>query len=241
MAKRIAMWSGPRSISTALMRSFENRPDTFVSDEPFYGYFLYSSGIKHPGRDEILASMTCDYIKVMDEIIGSIPNNKKIWYQKHMAHHLPMELEFGWVDQLQNCFLIRDPKEVILSYRKTFISVDIKLLGYARQLELFQYLTDEKGLEPPVVDARDILENPRGVLDKLCQALAIPFMDEMLSWPAGPRETDGIWAKYWYRNVEESTGFQAYVKENKKLPPELTKFYTECRVYYDILHQYRIY
>lgn len=238
---RIAMWSGPRNISTAMMRSFANRPDSFVSDEPFYGYFLNQTNVDHPGRDEVLQSMETDWYNVVDYITGDIPNGAEVWYQKHMAQHNLPGVDLSWIGQVTNCFLIRDPKEVILSYHKKVAVTRSELLGFPQQAELVRKITDELGHEPPIVDAKDILLNPRDILQKLCEAIGIPFADEMLSWSSGQRETDGVWAKYWYSSVEASTGFQPYAPRSGKLPAELEAIYEECLVYYNTLHRKRIY
>ena len=241
MTKHIAMWSGPRNISTAMMRSFENRPDTFVSDEPFYGFYLANTDIDHPGRKEVLRSMETDWDTVSKSITGFPPNEEKVWFQKHMAQHNLPGVDLSWTSLVTNCFLIRDPREVIISYHKKYDVNRAELLGYPQQVELYRMLTEKDGVEPTIVDAKDILKDPEGMLKKVCIAIGIPFMEEMLSWPAGPRETDGVWAKYWYSKVEASTGFQPYVEKNEKVPHELEGIYEECLVYYDTLHRKRIY
>lgn len=187
------MWSGPRNISTAMMRSFENRPDTFVSDEPFYGYYLNNTDIDHPGKKEVLRSMECDWHKVVDYITGIIPEGASLWYQKHMAQHNLPGVDLSWIGQVTNCFLIRDPKEVILSYSKKYEVTRSELLGFSQQVELYRKITEEIGEDPVIIDARDVLHDPKNILQKFCEAVGIPFMDEMLSWPAGPRDTGGVW------------------------------------------------
>jgi len=239
--KRIAMWSGPRNISTAMMRSFENRPDSFVSDEPFYGYSLSQTGIDHPGREEVLESMDTDWNKIVKNITGDIPDNASVWYQKHMAHHHLPGADLSWIGQMTNCFLIRDPKEVILSYDKKFKVSRAELLGFPQQVQLVKMIKDEYGIEPPIVDAKDVLQNPRDILQKLCDSVGIPFVEEMLSWPFGPRKTDGVWAKYWYDSVKASTCFNPYSPPTEELPAELEAIYEECLVYYNTLHSKRIY
>ena len=235
------MWSGPRNISTAMMRSFENRSDTFVSDEPFYGFYLKNTDIDHPGRKAILKSMECEWDKVVENITAPAPNGETVWYQKHMTQHNLPGVDLSWTRHVTNCFLIRDPKEVILSYSKKYDVTHSNLLGYPQQVELYRLLTDGDCVEPAIVDAKDILMNPKDILSKLCSAVGISFSDDMLSWPAGPREIDGVWSKYWYSSVEASTGFQPYTTPNEELPHELEDIYEECLVYYDTLHRKRIY
>ena len=241
MTKHIAMWSGPRNISTAMMRSFENRPDTFVSDEPFYGYYLNNTDIEHPGKKEVLRSMECDWDKVVENITSFSPNGETVWYQKHMAQHNLPGVDLSWTSLVTNCFLIRDPREVIISYHKKYEMIRAELLGYPQQLELYRMLTEGDCVEPAIVDAKDILMNPKDILLKLCSAVGIPFRDDMLLWPEGPRVTDGVWAKHWYKRLEASTGFQPYSPPEEEIPHELEAIYEECLVYYDTLHRRRIY
>ena len=241
MTKHIAMWSGPRNISTALMRAFENRPDTFVSDEPFYGFYLSNTDIDHPGRKEVLNSMETDWDIVAKTITGICPTEEKVWYQKHMAQHNLPGVDLSWTTLVTNCFLIRDPREVIISYNKKYEVTRAELLGLPQQVDLYRMLTEGDCIEPAIIDARDILIDPKDILNKLCVFLGIEYRSEMLSWPEGSRDTDGVWAKHWYQNVEKSTGFKPYIDQNEELPKELEEIYEECLVYYDTLHRKRIY
>jgi len=237
---RIAMWSGPRNISTAMMRSFEARGDSYVTDEPLYSHYLYETGTDHPMRDEIIATYDYDWHEVVDWISGPVPNGKKIWYQKHMAHHLLPHIERTWIKSFQNCFLIREPKEVLLSYNKKRETVNLEDLGYRQQTELFDFLKTSAGKSPAVIDSRDLLENPRKILTLLCENVGIEFTEEMLEWKPGLRDTDGIWAKHWYDSVEESTGFGKYQPKSEELPPEFDSLLEECRKYYKKLWEVRI-
>lgn len=240
MIKQIAMWSGPRNISTAMMRSFGNRPDTFVSDEPFYGFYLANTQIDHPGRNEVLQVMETDWDSIVQTITGSPPNDKTIWYQKHMAQHILPGVDLTWTKNIINCFLIRDPKEVIISYHKKFAVHRAELLGYPQQVTLYYLIAKNAQNKPVIVDAKDILMNPKHMLKKLCLALNIQFTEEMLFWLPGLRETDGVWAKYWYGNVINSTGFKPYQPCNEDLPLELEKIYNECLVHYNFLYELRL-
>ena len=237
---RVAMWSGPRSISTALMRSFENRCDTFVSDEPFYAHYLYETGIDHPLREEVISSGNTDWNSVVDNITGPIPDGKDIWYQKHMAQHNLPGKDMTWIQKVQNIFLIRHPREVILSYMKKYEITSITQLGYPQQKVLFTILKKCSSGMPLILDARDVLENPEGMLKGLCERLTIPFYKEMLSWPAGRRESDGIWGNHWYASVETSTGFQEYAENDDIIPPEQGELYEACMDCYQQLYQHRI-
>lgn len=237
---RIAMWSGPRNISTALMRSWGNRPDTFVCDEPFYAHYLRETGVGHPGAEEVLASQENDWRKVADWLTGEVPEGKTIFYQKHMAHHLLPHMAGDWLLRLSNALLIRDPREMLTSLLKVTPDASVADTGLLQQWELFEKLREEKGQAPPVIDSRDVLENPRGILEKLCEALGVPFLEEMLSWPPGRRATDGVWAKYWYEAVEQSTGFSPYRPKADEVPPGKTDIYEACERYYKKLYAHRI-
>lgn len=239
--KRIAMWSGARNLSTALMRSFGSRPDTVVCDEPLYPYYLARTGIDHPGADEVVAAGETDWRKVIASLTGEIPGGKDVFYQKHMAHHLLPEVDRGWLSQVTHAFLIRSPGNVIASLaRKLGHPPQLGDTGLPQQVEIFEHARALTGRIPPVVDARDILENPERILTRLCDALEIPFMREMLSWQPGPRATDGIWAKHWYVEVERSTGFAPYRPEPVDLPEELSDLLAECDAVYRRLHPHRI-
>lgn len=241
---RVAMWSGPRNISTALMRAWENRPDTEVSDEPFFGYYLHRTGVDHPGRDEVIRAMRTDWREIVDHVTGPPPDGRPVWYQKHMAHHILPEVDLArCLGRLRNCFLIRDPREVVASYERVR-SATPEDLGYARQVELFHAVARHQGAPPPVLDSSDVLADPEKALRTLCRALRLPFQREMLNWPAGPRDTDGVWAKYWYASVEASTGFSKFLPGLKVSPSELSERQAElaeaCRPFYETLRQYRI-
>jgi hypothetical protein len=204
---RIAMWSGPRNISTAMMRAFENRADTAVLDEPFYAAWLARSGANHPMRAAILAAQPTEPAEVARRLTGPIPGERAIFYQKHMAHHMIGDDDLAWMDACRNVFLIRSPEEVLASYGQRRERFTREELGFHRQAELFEREAQRLGAAPPVIDARDVLENPRGLLETLCLAVGISFDPAMLGWPAGRRETDGVWAPAWYEAVERSTAF----------------------------------
>ena len=236
----IAMWSGPRNISTAMMRSFENREDTFVSDEPFYAHYLKLTGIDHPMRKEVMETRNSDWDEVSQYLTGTIPQDKSVWYQKHMAQHNLPGVELDWTSRLTNCFLIRNPGEVILSYSKKYEITSVYQLGFPQQFELYDKIEQDSGMSPIVIDSKDVLMNPKNMLQKLCEKLKIPFSDKMLSWSPGKRDSDGVWGQHWYGNVEKSTGFQAYQKKEEEMPKEYTEIYEECMQYYQQLFERRI-
>lgn len=238
---RIAMWSGPRNISTALMRAWENRPDTVVHDEPFYAHYLMVTGLDHPGRDEIIAAYETDWRKVVAQITREpLPPGKTIYYQKHMTHHILPHMTLDWMTELTNCFLIRHPQEVITSYIKVRPEVTLDDIGFSQQWRLFQFVREATDQIPPVLDARDVLEDPKAMLVALCQAVGVDFDERMLSWPPGRRDSDGIWAKYWYAAVERSTGFAPYRPKTEQVPAHLQDVLEEATEIYAALHAYRL-
>ena len=237
---RIAMWSGPRNISTAMMRAFENRADTTVVDEPLYAAYLRTTGIDHPGREEILAAQDDDWRHVTDELTGPVPGGRAVWYQKHMTHHLLPQMGRDWLGRVTNAFLIRDPAGVVASYARVRGEPTLDDLGFPQQAEIFRACADAAGTAPPVVDAADVLAAPRAVLVELCRRVGIAFDPAMLSWPAGPRPTDGVWAPYWYASVEASTGFGPPPTRTPDVPEHLRDLLDRCRPYYDELAPHRI-
>src|SRR5215216_3602123 len=202
MTRRIAMWSGPRNLSTAIMRSFSSRSDTFVSDEPFYGCFLKDSGAGHPMRDEVIAAMDCDWGSVMASLRGGPPDESPVWYQKHMWHHMAGPIGYDDFAGFTHAFLIREPERMIASYLRKREAAAFEDFGLERQAEFFEREADRLGAAPPVVDASAVLADPQGTLGALCAALGIAWDPAMCAWPAGRRETDGVWAPHWYQAVE---------------------------------------
>jgi hypothetical protein len=234
------MWSGPRNISTAMMRAWGNRPDTFVIDEPFYAYYLRATGRQHPGADEIIASSNTDWANVVAQLTGPIPKARRIFFQKQMAHHLLPEVEREWLGAVTNCFLIRDPLEVIASYIKKREEPALHDLGFVQQAEIFNFVRTCTGSIPPVIDAKDVLDNPERMLRLLCEAVGVEFSKSMLSWPPGLRETDGIWARHWYGEVAKTTSFQPYRPRSARVPAHLQEIYDRCRECYERLYQWRL-
>ena len=240
MTLRIAMWSGPRNLSTAMMRSFGSSADTFVSDEPFYGCFLKKTGADHPMRDETIASMDCEWDSVMETLRGNAPGGSPIWYQKHMWHHMAGPVGYSDFAGFTHAFLIREPERMIASYLRKREEAHFDDFGLERQAEFFDREADRLGRAPPVVDANDVLSNPESVLAKLCAALGIPWDRAMLSWAPGRRDTDGVWAAHWYNAVEKSTGFGAPELEPVALAAEDRRLAERMRPYYEKLAYQRI-
>jgi len=237
---RIAMWSGPRNISTAMMRAWENREDTAVIDEPFYAHYLQATGVNHPGREDVLKSQSTDAAEVAAMLTGPIPDGKSIWYQKHMTQHMLPDMPLDWLDQVSNCFLIRDPEQVVASFTIQRPDAAAWELGFEQQARLFDYVSDRLGHAPPVIDAADVLKNPRGTLSALCATLKIPFTDRMLHWPPGPRASDGVWAPHWYAAVERSTGFAPYWESTAMLTNFQHKLVEPCWPHYEKLAAHRV-
>jgi hypothetical protein len=232
---RIAMWSGPRTVSTALMRAWENRPDTVVADEPLYAFYLDRTGIDHPGREAVIASQPTDWRTVLARLTcAPLPPGVSVSYGKHMTHHLLPEVDRAALAPLRHAHLIRDPRELLASYARVRTEPTLDDLGLRRQAEIFE------AFGGPVVDSRDLLTGPERILRALCQALGVPFDAGMLSWPAGPRDSDGVWAPYWYDSVLASTGFAAYRPPAEPLPARLEPLAGRCMPYFERLHRYRI-
>jgi hypothetical protein len=230
---RLAVWSGPRNISTALMRSWENRPDTRVVDEPLYAHYLSETGVDHPGRDEVIAAGETSWRLVVDELTAPVEG---VYYQKHMAHHLLPGLPRDWIAALTNVLLIRDPAEVVASYVRSRADVLAEDIGLGQQNELY----DQLGGDVPVIDAADFLRDPEGYLRWLCDHVGVEFTGRMLHWPAGPRETDGVWAPYWYGAVLASTGFEPYRPRHIELTGAAREAARRSRPQYERLHRARL-
>ena len=234
------MWSGPRNISTAMLRAFENRSDTFVWDEPFYAHYLAETGLDHAMAADIVAAYETDWRAVAARAVGPIPEGKPLFYQKHMTHHLLPHMELSWLDSLTNAFLIRDPARVLPSYLDKRANVTLEDLGLPQQQRLFETVRQRTGRTPPVLDADDVLADPEGMLRALCEAVGIVFDPAMLSWPAGRRDSDGLWAAHWYGAVEKSTGFMTPAQAPKPAPAHLTDLLTAAQPYYQALYPHRL-
>lgn len=235
MTTPICLWSGPRNVSTALMYSFAQRDDIRVVDEPLYGYYLRSSGADHPGKDEVMAAMNCDGEAVMRELIDwQTRYRSRRLFVKHMAHHL-LDLDVGFLRATCNVFLIRDPREMLPSLTIQVPHAGLSDTGLEKQWTLYSELVSA-GQQPAVLDSRELLLNPAGVLRKLCEHIGLPSSDDMLRWPAGPRPEDGIWAPYWYHAVHQSTGFGRYTPK-PGFPPRLDGLLAECKPWYDRLFE----
>lgn len=228
------MWSGPRNVSTALLRSFGARPDTVVVDEPLYAHYLVTTGLDHPGRADVIASQPTRWQDVAADLTGPLPDGVRVYYQKHMTHHLLPRIGRDWIGRLSNAFLIRDPDHVVASYAKVRGEPTLADLGYVQQAEIF------RAFGGPVLDAADLLRDPPGQLRRLCAALGVGFDPVMLSWPPGRRDTDGVWAPHWYANVETSTGFAAHDPRPADVPERLRWLADAARPYYDELAAHRL-
>ena len=240
MTLRIAMWSGPRNLSTAMMRSFGNRADTAVSDEPFYGAFLKATGADHPMREEVVAAMDCGWESVARTLSGPAPGGVPIWYQKHMWHHMVGPISHADFAGFAHAFLIRDPARMIASYLRKREAAAFEDFGLERQAEFFEREADRLGHAPPVIDASDVLADPQTTLGALCASLGIAWDPALLRWPPGRRATDGPWAPHWYQAVEASTGFGPPDPPPADLPDAARRLAARCRPYYDRLAAHRL-
>ncbi|MCM2312211.1 MAG: hypothetical protein NDI84_12495 [Steroidobacteraceae bacterium] len=238
---RLALWSGPRNVSTAFMRAWENRPDTIVVDEPFYAHYLLTTGIDHPGRDEVLAHHESDWRRVVESLLAPLPPGVAVFYQKQMSHHLLPHMGREWLGQVTNAFLIRDPAPMLASLGEKLGYFGLEATGLPQQVEIFDFVQRFRGTVPPVIDAADLLAAPEAMLRVLCAALGVNFSASMLSWPPGRRDTDGVWAKHWYERVERSTGFEpAEAAIVPKLDGRLAELEAQCRPLYEKLYVHRL-
>ena len=236
--RNIAMWSGPRNISTAMMYAFGNRADCVAWDEPFYGFALVHDGHDHPMREAIVAANDTDWDRLVARCLA--PAERPVFYQKHMTHHMPAGRDRSWIGGLTNAFLIRDPARVLASYARKWSEVTLHHVGFVEQAEIFDLVADRLGHAPPVVDADDVLADPRSVLTRLCAACGIGFDEAMLAWPAGPKPFDGVWAPHWYNAAWASTGFAAAPSGPVDLPPALARIAEAAQPYYERLHRHRL-
>ncbi len=234
------MWSGPRNISTAMLRAFENRADAFVWDEPFYAHYLAETGLDHAMAAEIIAAYETDWKKVAARATGPVPEGKSLFYQKHMTHHLLPHMDLAWLDGVDNAFLIRDPARVLPSYLDKRANVTLEDLGLPQQQRLFETVRLRTGRIPPVLDADDVLADPKTMLEALCRTLGISFDPAMLSWPAGRRVSDGLWAAHWYGAVEKSTHFMAPAGASRAVPDHLQCLLAAAEPYYQALRAHRL-
>jgi hypothetical protein len=234
----IAMWSGPRNISTAMMRAWENRDDTVVVDEPFYAHFLHVTGLDHPMREQVIASGETDWRAVVESLVKK--PTAGIFYQKHIATHWLDHFSVEWLDELDHAFLIREPEPVVASYAVKRDSLTASDLGYAQQAALFDLVSSRSGKRPAVIDSKRFLTDPEAQLRALCRHLNVEFTDRMLSWPAGARDSDGIWGQHWYDAVNRSTGFAPPRASAPVLDAQQQRVADTCRPYYDALSRFAI-
>ncbi len=237
---RIAMWSGPRNISTAMMRSFGSRADCTVSDEPFYGAFLKASGEPHPMAAETISAMDCNWESVLETQSGPIPHGKPVWYQKHMPHHMIGSVTIRDMPHHHHAFLIRAPERVVASYRAKNELRRAEMLGFAQLREYFDIAADKAGTAPLIIDSDTILANPEGALSTLCKRLGVEWDAAMLTWEKGPHKEDGVWGEHWYDKVNASTGFGKAPGPLPELDGEYRKVTDQCRADYDYLAAHAI-
>lgn len=241
MSVNIAMWSGPRNISTAMMYSFGSRPDCEVWDEPFYAFSLKERGNNHPLREEIISRYDTRYEVIVARCVSPSPQGKRLFYQKHMTHHMLPGFDRRWILNIANAFLIRDPMRVLASYARKWETVSLRDIGIVEQWELFKLLADAKGSAPIVIDADDVLHDPRRALQQLCRALDFDFSETMLSWTPGPKPYDGVWGRHWYNAVHASAGFDPPAGSiTERLPADLQRIADEAAPVYERLHAHRL-
>ena len=234
------MWSGPRNLSTAMMRSFGARPDCAVSDEPFYAAYLAANGLDHPMRQEVLASQPVEAARVAADMLGPVPGGRPVWYQKHMAHHMLDGFPLDWMEGVTNVFLLRSPERVLASYAQKRESVTLADIGFADQAALFERVADRIGQAPVVVEAEDVRRDPRGTLSALCTAIELPFDEAMLAWAPGQHQSDGVWAPHWYGAVFKTTGFAPPEAGEPELPDHLKAIADAARPFYEKMRDFKL-
>lgn len=235
--KKIHLISNPRNLSTALMYSFAQRPDTSVVDEPLYAYYLSKVAVDHPGQEEVLQSQSSKASEVIQTVFEGV-HDKELLFIKNMTAHL-VALDFSFLEPLTNVLYIRNPRQILASFARVVETPTAWQIGTLRQAAIFDYL-NQKGQPPIVLESSELLKAPRAVLQQLCAACAIPFYEEMLHWEAGPRPEDGVWAKYWYANVHRTTGFKKQATSERPLPAHLESLYEELRPAYERLYPHSI-
>ncbi len=237
---RIAMWSGPRNISTAMMRAWENRADCRVIDEPFYGYYLHTTGLDHPGADEVIADQGTDWQSAVDRCMAPLGNGETIFFQKHMIMHLLAEVDREWLHNCEHLFLVRHPAEVVASYSQVRGTPTLRDIGFKELAELFVDMKSRREVEPLVIDANEFLQAPEQQLRQVCAHLGLVFSPAMLSWPSGSRDSDGVWATYWYRSVQASTGFAPYQARSPQLTSSQQALIDQAMPYFEQLWAHRL-
>lgn len=239
-AVRLAMWSGPRNISTAMMRAWENRGDCVVVDEPLYAHYLAHTGLDHPGREQVIAAGESDWRKVAAYLTGPLPSGATLMYQKHMTHHLLPHIGREWLKGLAHVFLIRDPRKVLVSYIKSRPNVTAADIGVLQQWEIYEHVQRFNDAAPPVIDAGEFLKAPEAQLRTLCALLGVEFTPRMLHWRPGPRASDGVWAPYWYEQLYRSTGFASPSEGEPVVPAEFRDLIEQVMPSFEALYARRL-
>lgn len=230
------MWSGPRNISTALMRSWEHRGDCAVSDEPLYAHYLATTGLDHPAAADVIRAGDTDAARVAAALsTGPVPGGQPVWYQKHMTHHLLPGMDLAWVHRLHNVFLIRDPALVVASYVRSRADCAPADIGVLQQAELFDAVAQRLGRAPRVIDGERFLQDPAAHLQRICADAGVAYTERMLHWPPGPRASDGVWAPHWYHAVWASTGFEPWRPRTAVLDEAGRRVAEACRPAYERL------
>lgn len=229
---RIAMWSGPRNLSTAMMYAFGNRADCVAWDEPFYAAYLAQTGVDHPMRQTILASQAPHFDAVVERLLATPA--KPVQYLKLMTHHMVPEFPLDWAEGFTNIHLLRHPARVIASYAAKRDAITLDDIGFPQAARIHATLPG------PIIDSADIRAAPEAMLRKLCDAIDLPFDHAMLHWPAGPKPFDGAWAPHWYDAVHRSTGFASAEGPLPDVAPHHQPLLQEALPIYDALHSQRL-
>ena len=222
------------------MRSWASRGDTAVVDEPFYAHYLHTTRYAHPGAEEVIAAGETDWRAVVERLLADRPGGAAIQYHKHMTHHMLSHIDRAWIKRVSSCFLIREPRRMLLSFAKVIPDPRLDQTGLPQQVEIFNYVREATGQVPPVISSSGVLKAPERSLRRLCQALELPFDAAMLSWRPGKHASDGVWARHWYASVERSSGFAPYQDDDTPLPASLRQLHSDCQRLYDQMAPYCI-
>ena len=229
MTKRIAMWSGPRNLSTAMMYCFGARSDCAVWDEPFYAPYLAATGLDHPMSHDIKAAHETDPLVVAARCSGAAPDGKNVFYMKHMPHHMIDGMPLDWVKDCVNIHLIRHPARVVASYAAKRDEMTLSDIGFVQQTQVFAKFG---GL---VIDSADIRADPKKMIPALCAAIGLEYEPQMLSWPAGGHRDDGVWARHWYGAIHTLTGFAGPEGPMPELTGGALKLVEDALPHYDAM------
>ena len=236
MAKPIALWAVPRSLSTAFERVFVERDDLEVLHEPFSASYYYGEDRLSDRYSDVEPEAEHNYERVLAEVLR--PREEKRVFLKDMAYQAKGVMSPEFISNFVNTFIVRDPKYVLTSLYKMWPDFTLEETGYEDLYWAFRYAT-EAGEDPVVVDAMTFSENPASILATYCERVGLPFRPEALSWEPGEVEEWNSW-EGWHEAAERSTGIKRAERRDPALPQELQEAYEHCLPYYYTLAAHTI-